>query len=379
MKKKQLQLKKLPMLLALAALFCLGTFAGLASVSAQDNKPVQDNDTTRAEVTRFDQFLDSHREIAEQLRKDPGLVNNRDFVEKHPALQSFLQQQPGVREELRENPNAFMRQENNFDRREDMRDRDSNRAGHAQFDQFLDSHREIAEQLRKDPTLVNNKDFVEKHPPLQSFLQQQPGVREQITQNPNAFMRQENNFERPEEARDRDANRAGHAQFDQFLDGHREIAEQLRKDPTLVNNRDFVEKHPALQSFLQQQPGVREQITQNPNTFMRQEDNFNRPEEGRDRDTNHAQVASFKQFLDGHSNIAQQLSKDPSQVKNHEYVQNHPELQEYLKANPGVQEALMKNPQTFVNSTNAPSNNASEPVKSGDPVKAPPVNAKPKQ
>jgi hypothetical protein len=191
-------------------------------------------------------------------------------VERHPALQTFLQQQPGVREEIRENPNAFMRQENNFDRREDARDQANNRGSVARFDQFLDSHREIAEQLRRDPNLVNNRDFVQKHPELQTFLQEQPGIRNQIRENPDAFMRRENNFDRREDARDQGDRREGQAHFDRFLDSHREISDQLHKDPTLVNNREFVEKHPELQTFLQQeQPEVRNQIRENPNSFVR--------------------------------------------------------------------------------------------------------------
>ena len=39
----------------------------------------------------------THREIAEQLRKDPSLVKNDEFVKNHPALQTYLQQHPEVR------------------------------------------------------------------------------------------------------------------------------------------------------------------------------------------------------------------------------------------------------------------------------------------
>src|SRR5258708_13467765 len=67
----------------------------------------------------MDRFMDSHPEIAEQLRKNPSLVNNEEFVENHPALQQFLATHPGVREEFKENPNGFMSRTQNFDRRED--------------------------------------------------------------------------------------------------------------------------------------------------------------------------------------------------------------------------------------------------------------------
>src|SRR5258706_15754 len=111
----------IPFVLVLIALVFLGVPASAQSVSGQSNVRIQDNDTTRIELADFDQFMDSHREIAEQLRKDPSLVNNREFVEKHPALQTYLQEHPGIREEIKENPNAFMRQENRFDRQEDRR------------------------------------------------------------------------------------------------------------------------------------------------------------------------------------------------------------------------------------------------------------------
>src|SRR5215831_329316 len=89
--------------------------ASTQTAPAQTPSQMGDDDTTRAQLARFDQFLDNHPETAEQLRKNPSLVNNEEFVEKHPALQQYLQQNPGVREELSENPNRFMQQEQRFD------------------------------------------------------------------------------------------------------------------------------------------------------------------------------------------------------------------------------------------------------------------------
>jgi hypothetical protein len=174
------------------------TFSALAiscslatPAKAQSTKPLPDTDTTRQELASFDQFLDSHRETAEQLRKDPSLVNNEGFMKSHPALQTYLQQHPQIREEIKESPETFMRKENRFDRPDYTRDRDTTRREVANFDQFLDSHRETAEQLRKDPSLVNNEQFVKSHSDLQAYLQQHPEVREEIKENPNAFMHQE--------------------------------------------------------------------------------------------------------------------------------------------------------------------------------------------
>ena len=147
---------------------------------------------------------------------------------------------------------------------------------------------------------------------------------------------------------DRDAYRRDAANFDRFLDGHREIAEQVRKDPSLTDNRDFLRDHPALQSYLQDNPGVRDQLKQNPNSFMRQEDAYNRDANMRDRDPMHDHMADFGGFLHGHSEIQKDLSRDPSVVKDHAYVQNHTELDAYLNAHPDVRAELMANPQSFV-------------------------------
>ena len=359
---------------ALTTFFWLGTPANAQSAPAQNTAPVQDNDTTRQELASFDQFLDSHPELAGQLRKDPSLVNNADFVKQHPSLQNYLQEHPQVREEIKENPNAFMRQEYRYDRREDDRDRDINRQELARFDQFLDGHPELAGQLRKDPSLVNDDDFVKQHPSLQAYLHEHPAIRDQIRQDPNAFMRQESRYDRRDDDRGRDINRQELARFDQFLDSHRETAEQLRKDPSLVDNEEFVRNHPALQAYLREHPELREQLKQDPNAFMQQEARYDRRENDMDRDsTSHRRSASFGEFLGGHSEISQRLAEDPSLVKNQEYLENHPELREYLDAHPDVKQDLMANPQSFVKS-------AQQFINTAPAMKTPvPDPAKPKQ
>ena len=364
------------------ALLTLTTLLGLVTASAQLSSQggtqsiPQDNDTTRGEIASFDRFMDSHPEMAEQLRRDPSLVTNEEFVKNHPALQEYLQQHPGVREEITENPNRFMRQEQRFDRREDRRDNDrrdndTTRGELASFDRFMDSHPEIAEQLRRDPSLVTNHEFVKNHPALQEYLQQHPGTREEITENPDRFMRQEQRFDRREDRRDNDTTRGELESFDRFADSHPEIAEQLRRDPSLVKNEEFVEKHPALQEYMQQHPAVREEITENPNSFMRQEQHFDRIEDNRNHETAGGDMDNFREFLGSHSTLAQQLSNDPRLANSEEFQANHPELQQFLKAHPGVQEGLKQNPQMFMKSA--------QQFSGSQAPKTPNVEPKPKQ
>ena len=325
-----------------------GVNAQSSSPSSQESRTSPNSDITRQELARFDQFLDGHQEIAQQLRHDPSLVNDQNYVQGHPELQTFLQDHPGVREEIKENPNYFMRQENRYDRQEDAREDNRRREELARFDQFLDNHREVSEQLRRDPSLVKNQEFLQNHPALQSYLQDHPAIAEDLTRNPDAFMRQEERYDRREDARDDNNRRQELARFDQFLDNHREVSEQLRRDPSLVKNQQFVQSHPALQAYLQDHQGVREQLYQNPNAFMQQEKTYESRENGMDRGGMNREQYSFGQFLGSHSDISGQLSKDPSLLKNREYMSSHPELQAYMKTHPDAQSQMAKDPGSFL-------------------------------
>ena len=374
-KTKRLRIRTLLATLLGAALLCsISAIANGQTEPGQRNMPGRDDDATRRQLADMDQFLDSHPEISEQLRRDPSLINKGEFVNQHPALEQFLQEHPGVRDQFIENPNAFMHREERFDQREndlDRRGRDRDRDNDhditrrelAGMDQFLDAHPEISEQLRRDPSLIKKGEFVNQHPALEQFLQEHPGVRDQFSENPNAFMHREERFDQRENGHD--AIHRELAGMDQFLDAHPEISEQLRRDPALIKKDAFVNQHPALQEFLQQHPGVRDQFSDNPNAFMHQEERFDQREnDQRENDHyrngdnrapqgdryGHQELTSFGEFLGGHSSVAQQLAKDPSLANNKEYVANHPELGEYLKTHPAMSQQLAQNPQGVMSS-----------------------------
>ena len=218
---KSFRLQSCP-LLALAVLSVVAVAPSLlASPSPQTATPTtqaatptpqNDKDINRRELRNFDRYLDNHPEVAEQVRKDPSLLNNEDFLEKHPQLKTFLKNHPGVREEAKENPQAFMNRERRFEKHEgNEKEGDTNRRELRNFDQYLDKHPEVAEQIRKNPSLVNNEDWMEKHPQLQKYLKNHPGVREELKENPRAFMKRERRYDKHEgetaEKRDRAENR----------------------------------------------------------------------------------------------------------------------------------------------------------------------------
>jgi hypothetical protein len=361
-------------LAALSTMLWLAAPAGAQTVhlndSGTEDRDGGDLDGLRAAAASFDRFLDDHQEIAEQVRKNPSLLNDRHFVSTHPALQAYLWDHAGVTQQIAENPNAFMEQENRYDRHGDFDvrrggdfdtrrpdDVDARRAALGEFDRHLEAHPQIAEQVRRDPSLLTNQEYLNNNPSLKAQIQDHPQVQQEITQNPNAFMQAEARHDQPGggdfDARggtDLDGRRAAVTNFDRFLDDHQEIAEQVRKNPSLLDNQQFVTTHPALQAYLQDHPTVTQQITSNPSVFMRQEDRYDQRDNGVDRDTMRRQRADFGEFLGRHSNISQQLANNPDLVKQKEYLASRPELQEYLSAHPDVQQALMQNPESFVRS-----------------------------
>ena len=181
-----------------AALLGLGLPARAQSRRpAQNPTPAQAeaNDSTRAEVAQFRDFLDAHPKIAKQVRKDPALLDNRDFVKDHPALQAFFRDHAAIRNDVAQSPDAFLNQSNHSAQDFYSRDRDLKDRNLAAFHRFAGTHPEIAEQLRKDPELIKSRHFVNGYPELRSFLRQHPELYSEMRQNPKAFMQQERRFD----------------------------------------------------------------------------------------------------------------------------------------------------------------------------------------
>lgn len=420
------------------------------STATQDKQVAPGDDITRRDLAHFDQFLDSHRDIAEQLRRTPSLIDDPQYLQRRPELNTYLQDHPSVKQEISARPDTFMRLEDLYDhdtaqrdrdaggqdrdafRRDAMQDRDVDRRGAMNqdrdhdavrtdakdmdardqdrdvgrkdagnraaenFDRFLDQHREIGEQARKNPSLLDDRKFVESHAALQTYFRDNPEVRDQLRQDPNAFMRQVDLDNRDASLRDRDrvsdtdrqypvarrqdaANQDRDAfrtdardrdrddarrdtgdrdrvSFDRFLDQHREIGEQVRRNPSLLDDRKFVESHPALETYFRDNPGVRDDLRQDPNAFMRQARLDNDDRDARDRDARYNHMADFRGFLGNHADIQKDLSRDPSVVKDRQYVQSHGELNAYLDAHPDVRDELMANPQNFIHGAQQPDN-----------------------
>jgi hypothetical protein len=144
------------------------------------------DDLTRGELRNLHEFLENHPRVAQDLRNNPSLANDRRWVTNHDELNDFLRDNPRIRRELRENPSRVMTWERTLNARADLR----------KFDRFLDSHPRLAERLHANPELIRDRRFVDNHDELQAFLRENPDIRREMQARPQAFMERVARYDR---------------------------------------------------------------------------------------------------------------------------------------------------------------------------------------
>src|SRR5258708_15766849 len=94
MKKRSLPFKQSLILVTLATLFWFTVPATAQTSVPQDSPRVQD--TTRAQLSAFDQFFDMPPKVAEQLRMCPQLMRNYATRDTHPSFRTFTTHHPAT-------------------------------------------------------------------------------------------------------------------------------------------------------------------------------------------------------------------------------------------------------------------------------------------
>ncbi len=215
----------------LSALILIGAIA--APVFASGPNPT--GTITQGEVAKFNQFLDAHPTVAQQLAANPSLINDPNFIANHPHLHHFLQNHPGVRAQIHQNPGQFMFREGHFQWHYPNMPgypgyggypgqpgypvhpgypgqpgnpgygglsygRPVTRGPHPLWysDKYLDAHPEVAQQLERNPKLVDNPEYREHHPGLDEFLARHPDARQWWQSHPEKFMHHEERFDQRE-------------------------------------------------------------------------------------------------------------------------------------------------------------------------------------
>jgi hypothetical protein len=153
----------------------------------------------------LDAFLDSHPNIESDVEKNPGLLNDANYLNSHPDLKTFLGSHPAIQQQAAKNPQSLMHREEKFENS----GRDITKEELASFDGFLDRHPNIEKQVDKDPSLLTNADYLAKHPELKTYLGNHPRIRREIAEHPRTFVKAERKFDRREDKQEKKENKVG--------------------------------------------------------------------------------------------------------------------------------------------------------------------------
>ncbi len=165
---------------------CVTTFAAIVFVGAIGSAAFA------GPIARFDNgYLDEHPEVTEQLCHDPHLVDNPQFMAAHPGLIEYFHNHPEIRAEIRNHPDRFMAREHYYENHGD-------RGGAhplATTDHYMDAHPDVAQQLNRDPALVDNRIYVDHHPGLEDYLRDHPIARRDWRSHPYEYMAAEHRYD----------------------------------------------------------------------------------------------------------------------------------------------------------------------------------------
>jgi len=150
------------------------------------------------------------------------------------------------------------------------------------FGRFLDDHPWVARDLESNPTLVNDRGYLDDHRSLAEFLDDHPEVRRELRRDPHAVLRRLHRLERAQR-RDREVSRRDLDGFARFLRDHPAVAHDLRDEPSLATSRRYLADHPSFQDFLRDHPEIREELQENPYAFLRRFERYRDEDEHRDR------------------------------------------------------------------------------------------------
>ena len=137
------------------------------------------------------------------------------------------------------------------------------------FDAFLDSHSETADQLYRDPSLANNERFLRGHREFDDWITDHPETAKALRTDPKAILwRERGGGDRAERGPGRPVTEEDIRGFESYLDRDWEVADRLYKEPDLVNNRQFVQSHAALDGWFDAHPDAARAIRSNPHKFL---------------------------------------------------------------------------------------------------------------
>ncbi len=173
--------------LPLAGSLCL---TPVASADRDDWRQSRyDEQVSERDLRSFDEYLDTHRETAQQLYKNPDLLRDRRFIRDHNALNDWLDSHSDAAEALQANPRRYLARAQDSQAEDRRLGRASmNERDLRSFEEYLDSHDETARLLYQNPDLINNRSFVRNHDALHDWLQDHSEAAQALRAEPDKYL-----------------------------------------------------------------------------------------------------------------------------------------------------------------------------------------------
>lgn len=151
-----------------------------ASPTAGGPSPSLNQAPTTPETDTMEHYLTNHPKVADELHNDPSLINNPQWLAKHPVVQNWMNNHPNVKADAVNNPNAFV----NHTEKETL---NTDRRAMNNTDDYLAKHPALAKQLNENPKLIDNPQFLAAHPSLQNYMNEHPNIANEWRAHPDAF------------------------------------------------------------------------------------------------------------------------------------------------------------------------------------------------
>jgi hypothetical protein len=129
--------------------------------------PPDELTTVRRALREFDRFLDHHPLLEDDLRLNPALIRDSNYLKKNPELRTFAGANPDVLSGLKIFPRFFLFRAVLREANAPLRYADI-----AQLKDVLDQQPALERALNQNPELIRDPAFLQAHAPLREFFTQ---------------------------------------------------------------------------------------------------------------------------------------------------------------------------------------------------------------
>jgi hypothetical protein len=188
-------------------------------------------------AARWDRFLDDsqNRDFARIFRGNPNIIHDPNYMDQWTGVRDLFRNDPAVREYAEQTARNY----------------DQNTRPADKWNRLLEANPNFAERYRQNPSIMNDSNLANDEPEIREFMRTNPDVRGYVQRQAN----RSEGYGRNDSDRDEDLR--GDTGLENFMASHPNIARQLRDNPSLINDQQFVRNHPNLHEYLRNHPEAR--------------------------------------------------------------------------------------------------------------------------